>query len=491
MANGFPFSTEMKHTHSIALKHVWESLSRVNVLHLQSYKRGGGRAWSIARLALLALLAAGWVTGYLHPNPARADDPLPYDEYRALIAQARQDALAAQPDTCTETLNRIAGELEAVTAVLMPDGSVMAVQHCCGMDAALRSEPCDPLRAEAFLRGLCPDCDVSTGSPGISPGGQAVGGGDQPAGENQPGGQGGAGDESGTLDGQGQPTGGEGQPGDGGQPGGQTTGGEGQPGDGQPGDQAAGDDGQPGGQSAEDGEQPGDQATSDGDQPGGQSAGDEGQPGGNDQPENGNQAGDEAGEQTDGQADNQADQAADGSDEEQLGGEDQPTQPDQPAPTSQDAEAEEGQKWWQVIPLWAWLLLVAGPLFLVIGVVIVLRGQRAAREVEAETEEEIDAPTPSAAVDRARQLFAAGNYREAVRYLFLAALRVLDEREVLRFEQALTNRELLGRARSNIALATTLSPVVATFDRVWYGFEPLTAADYDLLVKQVERLKQF
>ena len=61
---------------------------------------------------------------------------------------------------------------------------------------------------------------------------------------------------------------------------------------------------------------------------------------------------------------------------------------------------------------------------------------------------------------------------------------------ILRFDQALTNRELLRSTQANPILSEALAPVTVAFDRVWYGFEPLTQSDYETLVEQVETLNQ-
>jgi hypothetical protein len=101
------------------------------------------------------------------------------------------------------------------------------------------------------------------------------------------------------------------------------------------------------------------------------------------------------------------------------------------------------------------------------------------------------APTTSAeALASAQQLAAAGDYRSAIRELFLAAMIVLDERGLLRYDRSLTNRETLQRlARTNPELATNLGPAVEVFDRTWYGFAPIDAASFDAYRARVEALR--
>lgn len=96
-----------------------------------------------------------------------------------------------------------------------------------------------------------------------------------------------------------------------------------------------------------------------------------------------------------------------------------------------------------------------------------------------------DAPlTAQSAQQQAQRLAAAGNYRQAVRQLYLSALLSLEERDLLRHDRSLTNRELLEQLHNRIAsngaaaedvvsqlvpVETHLQPVIDTFDAVWYG----------------------
>jgi hypothetical protein len=76
----------------------------------------------------------------------------------------------------------------------------------------------------------------------------------------------------------------------------------------------------------------------------------------------------------------------------------------------------------------------------------------------------------------AAEAAAEGDYRRAIRYRYLATMLELDEADRLHFDRALTNLEHLRRAPAH--LRETLRPLVLTFDRVWYGGNPASAADY-------------
>ena len=92
-------------------------------------------------------------------------------------------------------------------------------------------------------------------------------------------------------------------------------------------------------------------------------------------------------------------------------------------------------------------------------------------------------------VQSGRHHLTQKEYRQAIRKLFKATLYILEDRGQLRFEQTRTNYELLTAVSTTPKLLTHLSPVVAAYERVWYGFEPLASHEFDSLVAQIEQLK--
>ncbi len=487
--------------------------------------------------AILILVTVS-LTIYPFVSVVRADDPMPYDEYRAFIAWAYQEAHTSRSQSrseCAATLDQIADELEAVTAVRMPDNTVMPVEHCCGIDEALRATPCDAARAAAYLMGICPGCINQTDGSSFEVVEQTPDSGDElpgdPDTDDSDQGQavddsGGASDgrdtgqdaddsEQGQLssddgeqpDEQDADQGGQGQPsGDGGQSDGQGggQGGQEQPsGDGEQSDGQAdgqGEQGQPSG----DGEQPDGQADGQGEQ--GQPSDDGEQPdgGGDGQGEQGQPSDDE--EQSDGQADSQNEQSqasggdSDGAATDQSGGPgsggDDQVQPSEQEPGGDDPKQASKQA--QEIPVAVQVAVALGFLVLVVGLAVWMRRapepetdpDDADDDGEDDEDDEDDVTSPVEAVDRAQQLIAVRDYRAAIRHLFLAALLVLDERKLLRFDHSLTNHELLRDTQANPTLSAALTPVTVAFDRVWYGFEALTQSDYETLVEQIESLKQ-
>jgi hypothetical protein len=96
--------------------------------------------------------------------------------------------------------------------------------------------------------------------------------------------------------------------------------------------------------------------------------------------------------------------------------------------------------------------------------------------------------TAVSALKQAQTLSEAGDYRAAVRYLYLSALLSLEERGLLRYNRSLTNREYLRSVAHLPGLATVLRDVVDVFDRVWYGYQPLDQVTYRQYEAQVAEL---
>jgi hypothetical protein len=94
------------------------------------------------------------------------------------------------------------------------------------------------------------------------------------------------------------------------------------------------------------------------------------------------------------------------------------------------------------------------------------------------------------AMQRAQTLSSQGDYRNAVRYLYLSSLLILDEQGQLRYDRSRTNREYLRSVSSQPQLADSLRDVIDVFDRVWYGFESVDEEAYRSYVKHVDELRE-
>jgi hypothetical protein len=140
----------------------------------------------------------------------------------------------------------------------------------------------------------------------------------------------------------------------------------------------------------------------------------------------------------------------------------------------------------------SWALVGAGTLLVVAVLIVWLRGLRQTLRPTA-------ALPPPAAVEardeadaraKAAQLARAGDYRGAVRLLALAALLWLDEGGQLRYDAHQTNREHLARLRDKPGLQRSLTPVVDTADRVWYGGAPMDDGSYAAYARQIDELRE-
>jgi hypothetical protein len=86
------------------------------------------------------------------------------------------------------------------------------------------------------------------------------------------------------------------------------------------------------------------------------------------------------------------------------------------------------------------------------------------------------AEDPTAHLRRADAAIAAGRPRDALHELYLFALAMLAAHETIRFDPALTDRELLARAAA-IPEIGALRALVALHERVWFGLKPASGED--------------
>jgi hypothetical protein len=97
--------------------------------------------------------------------------------------------------------------------------------------------------------------------------------------------------------------------------------------------------------------------------------------------------------------------------------------------------------------------------------------------------------TPAEARRRANTEAQSGNYREAVRNLYLSALLTLEQHGLVTADRSLTNRELLNRVGTEHPLRPHLEPVVATFDEVWYGVREPDDRTYGQYTQEIDELE--
>jgi len=142
-----------------------------------------------------------------------------------------------------------------------------------------------------------------------------------------------------------------------------------------------------------------------------------------------------------------------------------------------------------------WLLTLAGFVLLAGAIIYALRSLRASWTADADLDGNgnlvDEAISADEALRRAQQLSQEGDQRTAIRYLYLSALLLLEERGLLRHDRTQTNREYLRSVAHRPELAGILQEVVEVFDRVWYGFQPVddaTVGHYSARVAELRRL---
>lgn len=178
-------------------------------------------------------------------------------------------------------------------------------------------------------------------------------------------------------------------------------------------------------------------------------------------------------------------------------------------PEFRTAEPNALQRFWRDLRLWlaerffdllrlldaapgplSWQVVIIGSLAL--GALLLYWARALRRQFapdDALTLTAVDRPLSGrSAWEQGQAAAQAGDRRAAVRLLYLAALLALDERGVLRYDRARTNREVLRAVRPTAELHQLLQPIVADFDRVWYGFEALSGDEFEQFNRRVAQL---
>lgn len=413
----------------------------------------------------LILLVVGLGGLWLGSGHSAAQQTVTLEAYLTAIAQYRSQILRAggNAEQCRETMTAVANALNAITAVQFPDGSVMGVNHQ-GAAQALQAQPCNLARADQYLSGLCPNqlCTVSRPLPPLRPatnsqsdgslaGAAGVTSGDAAA-DTSP-----AGTPPADLPLETAPVAETDPPAD-------------QNGTGETGEIPATMEAQVAATAAAETEAIGD----------GQAEASE--------------------EQTEAANEGQSDQAEALPGSENVG-EGDTTQPslvtpgaenEAPAPTAVpnpplSTATPNIPESTAINNRWLLLAVIVVVALGLIGTAVALL----LRQNEYEEPEEKEASAVVTAVSEGRQLVGTGDSREAARRLFLAMLLALDEKGLLRFDRNRTNLELLQQERLHQSLLPSLTPIIATYERVWYGLEPLPVAEYEQLANKIKTIRDW
>jgi hypothetical protein len=113
-------------------------------------------------------------------------------------------------------------------------------------------------------------------------------------------------------------------------------------------------------------------------------------------------------------------------------------------------------------------ILGAAIIFFVVATLGRGLGERVRTEVALREAAGADRPDPARHLRAADEALAGGRPREAIHALYLFALTTLVAREAIRYDPALTDRELLVRAAA-VPNADALRDLVALYERSWFG----------------------
>lgn len=143
----------------------------------------------------------------------------------------------------------------------------------------------------------------------------------------------------------------------------------------------------------------------------------------------------------------------------------------------------------------AFAVLAAWVLARLLPGALAARGARVRRRkppaAQAE-ESEPDIGLPEDRLSEAQRMAEAGDYRQALRLVLLAALARLQAVGTIRVERSRTNGEYLrALERGNrVRLAGSFRPLTDLFDRAWYGGIPASRADFEASRLSYSQLNQ-
>ncbi len=125
------------------------------------------------------------------------------------------------------------------------------------------------------------------------------------------------------------------------------------------------------------------------------------------------------------------------------------------------------------------VLLLALALFGAARMAMKINFDRAKKKKQTVLGEEIEAGVTAADLAEAAMAAArSGDFRLAMRKLYLSLLYELVERDLIELEPDLTNREYLERVSKFAPLAEPMRQMTERFDQVWYGMFPFSQTDF-------------
>jgi hypothetical protein len=140
----------------------------------------------------------------------------------------------------------------------------------------------------------------------------------------------------------------------------------------------------------------------------------------------------------------------------------------------------------------ALVILVLGLLaFLVARAIRKARPRRRRPKKRTILGEEIDAGTTAESLaERAYAAAREGDFRNAIRRLYIALLYELSEHRLIELEDSATNREYLARLSGKGALEKAMAYMTDRFDYFWYGMIPTSGEDFSAYLARYKEAVQ-
>ena len=141
--------------------------------------------------------------------------------------------------------------------------------------------------------------------------------------------------------------------------------------------------------------------------------------------------------------------------------------------------------------LTAWVLFAVAAAVLAVFVTRQIRHLLEVRRLAGRAEDAARTATPTQAPERllpsahmaqrAREHCERGDFKQAIRYLFLAALSRLEETRHVTYVPHKTNHAYLAEVAGQADIVQVLRPFILIFDRTWYGEHGPARPEFDVV----------
>jgi len=132
-----------------------------------------------------------------------------------------------------------------------------------------------------------------------------------------------------------------------------------------------------------------------------------------------------------------------------------------------------------IVPQLIVLVVIAAALILAVRMISRFRPPPKRRKKRVVLGEEVEADaTPRDLADAAMAAARAGDFRLAIRKLYVSLLYELADRRIIELEESATNREYLARVAAHSSLVPPMSHLTDQFDYFWYGMFPSSNEDF-------------